>query len=172
MCKSSLNNNPPLASRVVFLLLALLAACSLRGSDLDTIGVTLLRQVDPTLMGTGIRVAQPEAPITSTDFEVNPSIVGQPASLFTWYSSSGSAAAFPNAVGVESTHADTVAANFYGTNAGAAPLVSHVDNYEANYFVTSIINALVPTSIPAQVVNQSFIFTPADETAVNTLYDK
>jgi hypothetical protein len=145
-----------------------------RAGDLDTIGITLLRQVDPSLNGSGIRVAQTEASINSgaNDFEVNPGVVSQSASLFTWSSSLGSGSTYPNSVGSESWHANTVAANFYGITNGPATQVSHVDNYDADYFVNNIIAALVPPSIPARVVNQSFIFDPGSETAANSVYDK
>lgn len=137
-------------------LLILSLVTSLHASDLDTIGVTVLNQVDPTLQGTGIYVAQPEAILTqgSNDFEVNPNIVGQPTNLFTWISSSGTTNAFPNLVGSESAHANSVATEFYQPSTGVAPQVLHVDNYDADYFVSHyVINAL---SFPAVVVNQSF----------------
>ena len=44
-----------------FILLFLAGVFSLQAGDLDTIGVTVLRQVDPTLTGSGVKVAQPEA---------------------------------------------------------------------------------------------------------------
>ena len=56
-----------------FTLLFLAGAVSVQAGDLDTIGVTVLRQVDPTLTGTGVRVAQPEASYDfGTNWEVNP----------------------------------------------------------------------------------------------------
>ncbi len=127
-----------------------------RAGDLDTIGATLLWELDSTLKGQSVPVAQSEAAST-TDFEVNPAAVGQPASLFTWISALGSATTFPNSVGTESGHGDLVGANFYGVTTGPAPKVSHVDNYDADYFVSSIIaNGLQP-SISARVVNQSWV---------------
>ena len=128
-----------------------------RASNLDTIGVTLLQAVTTNINGAGIRVAQVEAGYeTATNWQVNPSAggIGQPVSLFTYYSTSGSANNFPNAVGAESGHADAVAGNFYGVSGGVATNITHVDNYEANYFINFIVNA--GTSIPARVVNQSF----------------
>ncbi|MEP6663506.1 MAG: hypothetical protein ABJC04_07555, partial [Verrucomicrobiota bacterium] len=104
---------------------------TVRATDLDSLGFTLLRTVDPSLTGAGISVAQPEASQTSLDYEVNPAAVGQPANLFTYFSSSGISSKFPNAVGTESSHADGVGGNFYGTDHGVAPGVAHVDNYEA-----------------------------------------
>ncbi len=125
--------------------------------NLDTIGVTLLQVVTTNVNGTGIRVAQPEAGYgTTTNWEVNPgaSTVGQPESLFTYYSSSGSANNFPNAVGAESGHADGVGGIFYGMSDGVATNVAHVDNYQATYFINNLITP--GSSISARIVNQSF----------------
>lgn len=148
-------------------------------STLDQIGVTQLRALDPTLTGTGVYVAQPEATtvISGTDqndFEVNPAAVGQNQSLFTYINSSGSTATvFPNSIGSESGHGDAVGSNFYGSSSGVAPGVSHVDNYDANYFYSNIIEPPIlgiPPSIPAKIVNQSFIFGGQDLT-VDQNYD-
>ncbi|MGA3285112.1 MAG: hypothetical protein ABSD57_11730 [Verrucomicrobiota bacterium] len=157
-----------------FPLLFLASMVSLRAGDLDTIGVTVLRQVDPTLNGSGVKVAQPEAAsVGGTDFEVNPtnSHVGQSTNLFTYISSSGTATNFPNSVGVESGHADLVGANFYGVFLGAATNVSHVYNYDAEYFFNNIINATFPLAMPVRVVNQSFAFATNDESVVDPAYD-
>lgn len=126
---------------------------------LDTNGITLLRSLDPTLTGSGIRVAHPEAQGTNNDWEVNPNGVGQPASLFTWRSSSGTATNFPNLIGNESGHADAVGYNFYSPSGGIAPGIAHIDNYDADYFTTNYI--MLGIAIPsAQIVNQSFIYFP------------
>ena len=132
--------------------LLLLSGTVLQGSNLDTVGVTLLRQFDPGLQGNGIRVAQVEASTTNVPppFEVNPSSVGQPTSLFTYFSSYGSSTMYPNSVGAESGHADAVGNNFYGTSQGVAPQVSHVDNYDANYFYGSIVTPQSMPTIPAR----------------------
>lgn len=145
-------------------------AISLHAADLDTIGVTLLNQVDPTLQGSNIWVAQPEADETqgSNNFEVNPAAVGQPTGLFTWISASGTATTFPNSVGSESTHAYSVGLEFYAPGTGVAPEVSHVDNYDADYFITHYIaNAL---TFPAIVVNQSFT-SGTNDPPTDQLYD-
>jgi hypothetical protein len=162
------------------LLFALLCSTSVFGADADTIGVTLLHQVDPTLQGTGIPVAQPEAstPVAG-QWEVNPATaaVTQPASLFTWIGSGGTSNTFPNALGTESSHADFVAGNFYGLDHGVAQNVSHVDNYDADFFFNNFIQNQI--SISARVVNQSFIFanpdsshlSTAEEQTINSNYD-
>lgn len=121
----------------------------------DTVGATPVRNEDATLVGTGIRVAQPEASEAPSAWEVNPASVGQPVALFNWISSGGTTNDFPNALGVASGHAGAVGYNFYGGFEGVAPGVASVDNYEAGYFVTTIIPSL--TAIRAQVVNQSFV---------------
>src|ERR1035437_430232 len=132
--------------------------------NLDQIGVTLLRAVTTNVNGSGIRVAQPEAmeAAGTTNFEVNPSAVGQSAGLFTYTSSNGSTNNFPNALGAESGHADGVAGNFYGMGGGVATKVAHMDNYDADYFYNNIISAAFPASINDPVVNQSFIFCQPD----------
>jgi len=142
-------------------------------SDFDTIGVTPLRAVDPSLIGTGIYVTQAEASESNTNqnqFEVGPIPVGQPTNLFTWISSSGSATTFPNAVGTESAHADGVGSHFYHIYYGPSPGVLHVDNYQADTFYENVIAASIATS--GRVVNQSFFFTgnPPDS-VVDMTYD-
>ncbi len=151
--------------------LVLAAAGSGWAGDLDTIGVTLLRQIDPALTGSGVRLAQPEAPeSTSTPipFEVNPSLVGQPSSLFTYISASGTATTYPNSVGSPSGHAGGVGALFYGPASGVATNAAHVDNYEAGYFYNHFVAAGL--AISASIVNQSFIFE-AQSAAVDQAYD-
>src|SRR5882757_7221674 len=89
------------------LLVILLITLKTSGSDLDTVGATLLHQVDPTLQGNGIPVAQPEGYDGAVGaFEVAPFVVGQPTNLFTWISSNGTAGTFPNSVGTLSSHAN------------------------------------------------------------------
>ncbi len=150
---------------------------AVNASTLDTIGVTLLRTVDAALAGSGVNVAQAEAPLstaTPPPFEVNPATVGQPVNLFTYYSTLGSATTFPNAVGAESSHADAVGGNFYGTSPGVAPQVAHVDNYEAGYFFNNVIGATPAPAIMGSVVNQSFIFvglSSSDQAQVEQAYD-
>lgn len=156
-----------LSKRPVLLFFLLLGGATVRAGEFDTIGGTLLRQMAPSLLGTGVPVAQPEgydgAPLA---FEVAPFVVGQPTNLFTWISSNGVANTYPNSVGTISAHADSVAGNFYGNGSGMAPQVSHVDNYDADYFYNQFIaNA---QSISARVVNQSFIFANGDSSHLPT----
>jgi hypothetical protein len=113
-------------------------------------------------------VIQAEAPVAGAQFEVNPAAVGQPVSLFTWLSSSGTNTTFPNAAGTESFHADEVANSFFGTTNSVAPGVAHVDNYHASLFYNS--RVLTQTTISGKIVNQSFIFTGA-AAPYDTAYD-
>ncbi|HET7626331.1 MAG TPA: hypothetical protein VFM25_13820, partial [Verrucomicrobiae bacterium] len=165
------------AQKTIFvpLLTFFCVAIPCRAGDLDTMGVTLLRQFDSTLLGNGVSAAQVEAPADANippRFEINPAKANQPVSLFTWISDLGISSEFPNTNGLESGHADLVGGNFYGVTNGVAPGVSHIDNYEANYFFNNIIGANFPSAIPARVVNQSFIFDdPADEQSANQNYD-
>jgi len=142
-------------------------------STLDEIGVTALRAMTTNVDGSGVRVAQVEASLTSDllTWEVNPANVGQPAGLFTYISADGSTNIYPNALGFDSWHADDVAGNFYGFSGGVATNVVHVDNFEADFFITNYLlnvvsNALgtnyvfilQPLPSAVAVVNQSFTF--------------
>jgi hypothetical protein len=155
-----------------------------RAQSLDQIGVTVLRAVTTNVDGCGIRVAQAEAPFNTTppySFEVTPgnTLVQQPAGLFAYISDLGSSSTFPNSVGIDSGHADSVAGIYYGIPGGVATNVVHVDNFEADYFYNSIISATSPTNINDPVVNQSFIFcnsdyshySAGDEQLVDSQYD-
>ncbi|HTA94552.1 MAG TPA: S8 family serine peptidase, partial [Verrucomicrobiae bacterium] len=161
---------------LIFYAAAFLCAVA-RAQSLDTIGVTLLRAVTTNLNGAGIRVAQPEAYDNgTTNWEVNPasSLVQQPNSLFTYASNLGSTNNYPNALNTESGHADLVAGNFYGVPAGVATNIAHMDNYDANYFVNSIIGVTFPPNINDPVVNQSFSFgalAATNQQPVDSAYD-
>jgi hypothetical protein len=167
----------PLPIPAVVLVLAFLflgAALPCPAGNLDTMGVTRLRANDPTLTGSGISVAQAEAQNDTNinDWEVNPPNAGQTPSLFTWINTNGSSASFPNSLGLESSHADQVGNIFYGSAAGVAPAVLHVDNYEADYFIAS--NVYVGVGISGKVVNQSFTFgylTVSHQQSVDSSYD-
>ncbi len=148
-------------------------ASSAKAGDLDTIGATLLWQVDPTLKGNSVPVAQAEASSANNppNFEINPASVGQPTGLLTWMSALGSGTTFPNSIGAESAHANLVAANFFGLTTSPAPQVAHVDNYDAEYFYNNIIAAGAQPSIPGRIVNQSFVFSAGEDATVDPQYD-
>ncbi|MEJ0091126.1 MAG: S8/S53 family peptidase [Limisphaerales bacterium] len=148
---------------------------STQAQHLDQIGVTLLRAVTTNVNGTGIRVAQPEASLSTTApvWEVNPANVSQPVSLFTYISGGGSTNFFPNSLSTESGHADGVAGLFYGLPGGVATNIAHVDNYDADFFITNYIFAMEPMPA-ALVVNQSFTFgqlSVDDQQGVDSAYD-
>lgn len=137
-----------------------------------------LFSVPAGLNGAGVPVAQVEADFAPNQFEVNPAAVNQPASLFTYTSPAGTATGTPppNAAGTESGHADSVGQIFYGKGTGYSPGVSHVDNYEVNYFINNIIEATNPPNIAAKVINQSFIATdvtgaPIEDPVLDQAYD-
>lgn len=134
-----------------------MTACA---QNLDVIGVTLLREVTTNLNGVGIRVAQPEAGYDSseqyTNWEVNPG--GRSSGFITYISANGSITSFPNSLSSESSHADSVAGNFYGIPGGVATNAAHVDNYDADYFYNDIIFPPAPANTNDLVVNQSFTF--------------
>ena len=136
-------------------------------ANLDAIGVTLLRASTTNLNGAGIRVAQAEA--GSPAWEVNPTATTLTAGAFTYYSSSGSAATYPNALGSESPHADGVGARLYGPGTGVATNVLHVDNYEASYFVSTVVFG--QQAISAPLVNQSFAGSTSQQSSFDSPYD-
>ncbi len=156
-------------------LLLCLVATAAQASNLDTIGVTLLRQVTTNLNGAGVRVGQVEAQLTpppARSVGMHPAqtspAVNLPVSHFSYHSNT-TATTFPNSLGVEAAHADTVAQFFYGLPMGVATNVSHIDNYEGDYFIGVTIPNL--TAITNKIVNQSFIANISQQVQVNTNYD-
>jgi hypothetical protein len=172
--KLAAKNENPMKWRGAQFLLAFvfLGQMAARASNLDTIGVTLLRAVTTNINGAGIRVGQAEA--GAPYWEVNPGAVGQPTNLFTYfygtspYLSVSTANTFTNSLGLESGHANAVAGNFYGMSGGTATNVAHVDNYEANTFINYYVNQ--GHSISNRVVNQSFTAGTYD-TSLDQIYD-
>jgi hypothetical protein len=165
-----------LLKRIGALVFVFAGVSVIHASNLDTIGVTLLRMATTNVNGTGVRVAQPEAELTNNPptWEVSPGSAGQPTSLFTYTSSDGSTNVYPNSLGTNSWHAEAVAGFFYGNSGGVATNVAHVDNYEANYFYNSVVAAAFPANINDRVVNQSFIFNDSsvsDQQATDSDYD-
>ena len=130
---------------------------SLRAQSLlDQAGITQLRALDPTLLGTGVNVAQVEAEESTNAWEVSPSAVGLPGSLFTYSSYYGTVAGqSPNAVGDISGHANSVGSIFFGASQGVTPNVSRIDSYECSYFWSLL---YYNTATQARVFNQSFIY--------------
>jgi hypothetical protein len=161
--------------RLVPFLFALgLLARAAFAQDLDQ-GIPELRALDPTLTGSGIAVTQVEAIASGTDlWEVDPYSLGQPVSKFTYISTSGSANTYPNDVGESSDHAHYVGENFYGaadpTPEGVAYGVSHIYNYEADFFANSIIGT--NTTIPTEIVNQSYQFLTNGDTQQQAQIDQ
>ncbi len=166
--------------QIVLLVLAaaVFQGAAARAQNLGQTGVTLLRAMTTNVDGSGIRVAQPEAGLDTNNppmiWEVNPAATGRSSNLFTYISSSGSSSNYPNFLGSESGHADSVAGIFYGIPGGVATNVAHMDNYDANYFYNSIIDASFPQNINDSVVNQSFIFndsSASDQQTIDSAYD-
>jgi hypothetical protein len=126
--------------------------------DAELVGLTAMRREHPAINGTGVRVGMVEAAFPNNGFEVNPGdpAVTQPVSLFTWRSDGNTATTYPNSAGTESWHANAVAGNFFGMGFGMATGVSHVVNYEANFFYNSIVQG--NSNVLDQIINQSFIF--------------
>jgi hypothetical protein len=165
-------HNEKRSFRAVFGILCVLIYCTagLYASTSDPVGASLLSQVTTNLNGAGAQVAQAEA--GSPNWQVNPAAVGQSPGLFTYSSSSGSSTSFPNTLGSESGHADTVGSVFYGIPGGVATNVAHIDNYEANYFALTVVPTLMAINSP--IVNQSFIFgasSVSEQRAIDRTYD-
>jgi hypothetical protein len=148
----------------ILLAFGFLMPAASRASNLDAIGITLMRAVTTNLDGAGTRVGQVEGGYESaTNWQVNPGAigVGQPTNSFTYYYGTSpyltvsTANTFPNSLGGESAHADAVGACCYGIPGGVATNVSHMDNYEANTFVNYYVN--FSHAISNRVVNQSFV---------------
>jgi hypothetical protein len=139
------------------------------GATLDTIGVTLLRSIT-NLDGATVRVAHAEAGAPA--WQVNPTVVGQPISLFLYRSAAGTTNAFPNDLGTESDHANGVGAALYGRPGGVATNVTQVIQFDADYFINSIVAPRA--AIGAPLVNQSFIFSGSSVSAqqqIDSAYD-
>lgn len=141
-----------------------------RTDYLETIGLRAMRRERPLVTGAGVPVAQPEGRETtntgaSARWEINPAY--NPAAAFSWTSALGTTTNFPNAVGTESGHANSVATFFFGPGTGVSPGVPRVDSYDADYFIESKVALLSP--IPGRVVNQSFILDGVE--TVDDIYD-
>jgi hypothetical protein len=157
---------------------ALLLPRNARAQGLD-MGIPELRAANPAMTGSGVSILQVEAIFTgNNDWEVDPGSVNQPVSNFTYISGSGTSTTYPNDLGIASGHANSVADNLYGdTNTsdpeGIAYGISHVYNYEADYYANDlVINNGGPS--PAEIVNQSFIFigtTSSDQMQLDQGYD-
>jgi hypothetical protein len=170
----------------------LLAACALAHADPTQIGVTQLWNLDPTLTGTGVSVGQAEATTyTGTDgpydptfdadnYQVNPSVNSAVPITYRGKVTTATTTTFTPAL--ESSHADAVANNFFGSSQGVAPGVAAVVNFNANYLFNEILdrnapltNPLAPPSAPpVSIVNQSFVFlnaNAADTQSITQLYD-
>lgn len=157
-------------SWILLIAAACLAGANSRASSLDIIGLMVLRATTTNLDGTGIPVLQVEAEAsTSTDWEVNPGAVGFPTNDFIYYNTNGSANSYPNALGTESWHGDSVGARFYAYPGGVATNVVQVNNYEATYFITTVVPGGL--AINGRVVNQSFIGSTNDQAVLDPTYD-
>ncbi len=158
------------------------------------IGVAALQQVNASINGSGVAVAQVEASAGYYNppgdpnaymsvFEPNPTNLNQSASKFTYIDYSPTPTTFSS--GQYSGHAEYVASLFYGnTGSGVAPGVSSIYVYEADYFYNNVATSFgapigsnssgQPTDASPAVFNQSFIWEDATATEVfnyNYIYD-
>jgi hypothetical protein len=159
--------------------------------DYRQAGVDLLHDLGTNLDGTGVRVAQVEAPedVNGHDWEVSPTYVNRPAAIFTYISNGVSSNGYPNSLGGESSHADSVGWNFYDLTTGVATNVAHIDIINAVYFgeefittnatTTNYTVTLSSSNLNDPVVNQSYIYTDAnydqpsakEQEAIDSAYD-
>ena len=159
-----------------------------RADNLDTIGLTDLLAREPELDGSGLTIAQVEAPTSTTEdpitgetietYQPNPAAAGQASSKFSYYDSSNLPLPTPpddplsnpgmyNAI-KQSGHANNVANGFYDTTTGVATDVSDVRVFSANTFVNSFLVANI--NINSSVINQSFVFGEASD-VIDQIYD-
>ena len=147
-----------------------LAGGGARAEVRDQVGATLLQAMDSSLDGSGIAVLQPEVgEMTATNWQVNPSVLGQASAALTYSASTGSTNRFPNALGASSGHAGGVAGIFHSIAAGAP----RVDNCEAIYFYSQIVT-FSATNFADSLANQSFTFgnvTAVAQTNIDWNYD-
>jgi hypothetical protein len=92
-----------------------------------------------------------------------------PAGNFKYCASGGSTNIFTNSLGVESGHADSVGGIWYGSTNGVCTNVAHIHNYEALYYVYTVVpNGMATYS---RIVNQSFVSSAGQQFLLDTYYD-
>ncbi len=121
-------------------------------------GLAVFKANSTNLDGSGQSVAQPEASLTTDllTWEVNPTNAYQTAASYTYIDFKGTTNQFPNYLGYESSHANSVGSIIYGFGIGVAPGISHVDNLEADYFLTNYVENLTLPALGDTFINQSF----------------
>jgi len=146
-------------------------------TDSSNIGLAQLQSAYPTLDGAGVTVGQAEADVSANQFEVDPGTLGtldnasNSTGFLTYY---GDVAGVQESttlyndglIGAYSSHATSVAAQFYGPG-GVAPGVSHVDNYNAQYYAPNFLAT-------DKVVNMSYAQSPSGTTtqaSIDSSYD-
>jgi len=138
---------------------------TLRAGDFEVIGGALIQSLVTNLDGAGVAVLQPEAgESAATNWQVNPTVLGQQNEVFTYSASGGSTNQFPNTLGGSSGHAGAVAKNFHALAPGSLRL----DNCEASYFYSSIVSQLA-TNFNNPLANQSFTFGNVSASAQQTI---
>jgi len=154
----------------VVLALFLIPSTLLHADERATIGHSDLLAREPGLDGSGLRVAQVEASVSSGDvYQANPAAASQNAVKFSYFDSSYS---YPNAGSYVSTkqsgHANTVANHFYDTNTGVATDVSEIYMFTAGSFFNDIV--YYDQDIGAKVINQSYVYGASSVAALIDAY--
>jgi len=150
-------------------------------ANLDTIGLTELLARQPSLDGSGLTVAQVEAPtsvtqdpvtgvITNETYQPNPASAGQAASKFSYYDATNPAFNNPGdfSSSQNSGHANTVANGYYDVTTGVATDVDEILVFSANTFANNYLFQGI--DINASIINQSFIFGEFSE-PIDQAYD-
>ncbi len=143
-------------------------------ASFDQIGVTVLRERDASLRGSGVTVAQVEVQQPPDNaYQPSPVYVGLEAEKFLFFDANHP---FPTGGGFQEAadHPNYVAGNFYGVMTGVAPDVAGIRVAEANYFFNNFVARVTPVDLGAQVINQSFEIGTSDQNTINAiqqLYD-
>ena len=145
-------------------------------TERDTIGHTDLIAREPDLDGSGLRVAQIEAPLSNGQYQPNPASASQNSSKFSYFDSDTPFSLLDRLLGrlptpgiyessKQSGHANSVANNYYDFNTGIATDVDEIFVFEVLTFYNNVISNNI--GIGARVINQSFVFG-----AINTTIDE
>ena len=149
--------------------------------NLDIIGLTDLLARQPSIDGSGLTVAQVEAPTSVTTdpvtgeiinetYQPNPASSGQNPSKFSYYDATNPTFNNPGSFNSSqnSGHANNVANGYYDANTGVATDVNQVLAFSANTFFNNYL--IQGIDINASIINQSFVFGQFSD-PIDLVYD-
>lgn len=143
---------------------------------LDDIGYSALQAqlgaLTPT--GTGVHVAQVEAPINDVSGGAAPIFMPDPSYLSTSGAEFAGKTITPiggNPAGTYSNHATGVGSLFYGNYNSIAPGITQIDSYDANSWISSLYNPLNgrATASPDRIANHSWVGGGTDGVSDGTI---